>query len=1296
MEVDRLEVIVEAEAKKASAELDKLIGKLGQVSAALNGLNTKGLSNLSLGVKQLSSAMATMSGVKTSDFSRLSRNIEKLGSINKSGLLNAADAIDEMVKSLNTMGSVSDDAVKIGDLASNISKLGGKSATQAITNLPLLSVSLRDFMTTVSSSPLVSENLINMTNAMANLASQGTKYGSTVKGIASATNNLTKAQKAHTTSSFSLTYQITKLVAAYYTLRRVIGFIGSSIEKSMDYTETINLFQTTYKKIGMETASKMGMEWGSATADAYAKGFIKDAETFNDMLTSSLGLDPNVMKQYQAIFAQMTNSMGLVANSSMNIANSFTMLGNDIASLWNIDTADAMKKLQSGLAGQIRPLRSLGIDISQTSLEMTALKYGITDSVISMSQAAKVQLRWLSVMDQTQVAFGDMAKTIDSPKNQIRILSQQWSNLSRSIGNVFLPVVQNVLPVINGIVIALRQFIDTMATAAGYELPDYTDSNIYTDLTGDIDGMTDATDGATDSANALKRTVMGFDSLNILGDKSNSSGATDTTGSGYSNLDDAIQQKTDSYMSKFNEEMAKMSTKAQEMSEKILPILKTIGDVFNGLSPIFIGVVTSVGAYELVKFFEGLGAKIGALANTPGLPIYLAIAAIVAIYEAVKKYNKYLREEDLAARFGDIHASLKDLQEIADELTTSKYSVNIDVFVTEKQKLSALESNIQTDLDTLNKLNWKVSVGLKLTPEEMSTYSATIEKFVTDSDAYIEQQHYVTKLAIDATIQDANFKTEISELVDKYFNGSKGEMERLGKELRAEMDNALADGIIDATEQKTINNLIKEITEYQQQIASAGFVAKLQTITLEGDLDAESYKKLFKEIQAQIDEQGKGAEGAAQQLLTVVNAQYQIDMKNATTQAQKDAIQKKYDEDVKGISDNLSQTKIEISEVGMKFVYDKIKEHWKPELDKFSVNTKDTVKTTIQGVMDEGMLGVDPAFALNSLFARTLEKFNAAAKNSGMDKAARENLETYLKELEPTSEDNIALAEKYIATGQEIPKSLSDQLTDEATLKALAGDADGIFYTMGQQMANTPEILQMLANGQITAGDLNESIILGLKNGIPDLKQQGNDLVFNLDKAIKGASTTSGKENMPTYAAKIINGYTSTFENDKTLGASVKAWLQGVNDTVNSWKVPQVSIPTPKFDASDVSASLTINYGTGHFDPSISQHADGGFVKQYAVGGIPDFGQMFIAREAGPELVGTIGGRTAVANNDQIVQSVAQGVSQAVANVLVQMQSSSGSVIHNILNLDGDVVYEAYNKAKSSNDRRFSPVMQGG
>ena len=99
-----------------------------------------------------------------------------------------------------------------------------------------------------------------------------------------------------------------------------------------------------------------------------------------------------------------------------------------------------------------------------------------------------------------------------------------------------------------------------------------------------------------------------------------------------------------------------------------------------------------------------------------------------------------------------------------------------------------------------------------------------------------------------------------------------------------------------------------------------------------------------------------------------------------------------------------------------------------------------------------------------------------------------------------------------------------------------------------------------------------------------------------------------------------------------------------------------------------------------------TKKADGGVfsggswkpVKKYAVGGLPNMGQMFVAREAGPELVGTLGGHTAVMNNDQIVSSVSYGVAQAVKEViqpLVKMGGGNNRPIQ--ISLDGKVIFDS-------------------
>jgi hypothetical protein len=634
--VDRLEIQVQTEAKKASAELDKLVNKLEKVSSSLSRINASGLQGLANGVNRLSTSMQSMSNVKTADFTRLSKNIEKLGNINQSGINSTASALRTISSALTASTGLTSGATQITELANSISKLGYKSASTAITNIPLMANALRGLMQTLAGSPNVSQNLINMTNAIANLSAQGSKVRSATNSMNGSLKRFNSTTTQATASTKSLSFSLAGLYAKLWLVRRAVGLLSGSIKKSMDFGETINLFQTSFKKIGVDTATDLGMEMGTVASEQFAKGFIDRATSFNKRITEALSLDPNLMMNYQAVFAQMSNSMGLVSSSAQNISESFTLLGNDIASLWNIDTADAMGKLQSGLAGQIRPLRSLGIDISKTSLEMYALKYGIKDSVENMSQAAKVQLRWLAVMEQAEVAFGDMAKTIQSPANQLRILQQQWTNLSRSIGNVFLPMVTAVLPYINGLVIALRRMVDTLATAMGFELPDYTDSNIYTDVTGDIEGIGDGADEASDSVKALKKSLASIDEMTILSEGKNK-GVNLDVGSGYGELDDAISDKTASYMKKFNEELEKMSNGSEkiakniqeffgEIGEKISPTLTALRNLWDAIEPF----AKNVGK-GLLYFLDGI-FDIGEDALTTWIPGGLnAIAKVIKL-----------------------------------------------------------------------------------------------------------------------------------------------------------------------------------------------------------------------------------------------------------------------------------------------------------------------------------------------------------------------------------------------------------------------------------------------------------------------------------------------------------------------------------------------------------------------------------------------------------------------------------------------------------------------------------------
>lgn len=474
-QVDRLEIEVQAQAQKANTALDGLVSKLEKMSASLSRINAGGIKNMAVGIDRLSASMKSMNGVKTGDFTRLANNIQKIGNANTAGIANTAAALRTISSALTATSGMSDGAAQIANLASSISRLGYKtvanattnlpllanglqqfsqqlskisagtgassavvqqitdlsnaiakfgykSMTNAITNLPLLANAMTQFMSTLSTAPNVSQNIIQMTQAMANLAAQGAKYGSTIKSMASATNTLTKSQSAFRKTNFnSFMAGITKLTVAFYILRKAIRAAWEPVQQAMDFGETVNLFQTSFKKIGMEAAQDAGMEWGSDAAETYALGFIDRAQDFNNRIVDALSLDPETMMRYQAMFGQIANAMGLATDTAMNMSESLTLLGNDLASLFNTDTAAAMEKLQAGITGQVKPLREWGIDITEATLKNVALEHGITDTVSEMTQAQKAQLRWLAIMDQSSVAFGDMAKTIDNSEELLLV-----------------------------------------------------------------------------------------------------------------------------------------------------------------------------------------------------------------------------------------------------------------------------------------------------------------------------------------------------------------------------------------------------------------------------------------------------------------------------------------------------------------------------------------------------------------------------------------------------------------------------------------------------------------------------------------------------------------------------------------------------------------------------------------------------------------------------------------------------------------------------------------------------------
>lgn len=181
-----------------------------------------------------------------------------------------------------------------------------------------------------------------------------------------------------------------------------------------------------------------------------------------------------------------------------------------------------MQKLQSGISGEIMPLRSLGYALDEATLKQVAYNHGITESLTNMSQAQKSQIRYLAIMEQSKNALGDMARTIESPANQLRIFSQRVDQLKRAIGNGLMPIISAALPYVTALVRMLTEGAQKIADFLGFEIPVFDYGDLIAAQNADISSSFDE---ATSAAKEFQGSLSSIDQLNIIGDKAKSSAA---------------------------------------------------------------------------------------------------------------------------------------------------------------------------------------------------------------------------------------------------------------------------------------------------------------------------------------------------------------------------------------------------------------------------------------------------------------------------------------------------------------------------------------------------------------------------------------------------------------------------------------------------------------------------------------------------------------------------------------------------------------------------------------------------
>lgn len=513
--VENLEIRISGEAQQANDAIDRLCLKLDSLITRLGGLDGSKLVGLANGVQRLGTAMNTMNGIKTTDFSRLARNIEKIGNINTGNLNKTASVMSQIGKAFGNLGNLSQSAIVLADLVNGIKQFGYKSADKAITNIPLLANAMKDLMNTLSQAPQVSQNLIDMTNALAKLARTGASSGKAANALGNSLGIYGKSAISSRKHTFSLASAIGKLYASYWMLLRAVNLVKDSINISSDLTEVQNVVDTTF---------------GSYS------GLVEDMSKNS---ITEFGMSELTVKKTASRFQAMGTAMGFAKGQMAEMSIDLTKLTADMASFYNVEQDAVAEDLASIFTGQSKPLRAYGLDLTEATIAEWAMKQGMDANVSSMTQAEKALLRYNYVMANTKNAQGDFAKTSDTWANQTRILIENFRALGAVVGGSFINALKPLVKALNAVIGKIIQFAKVVSDALGVIFGWKYESGGAGGITEELEGaesaaggVSDGLGGAADNAKKLKQQLAGIDELNVLSSDSGGSGGGGSGGGG--------------------------------------------------------------------------------------------------------------------------------------------------------------------------------------------------------------------------------------------------------------------------------------------------------------------------------------------------------------------------------------------------------------------------------------------------------------------------------------------------------------------------------------------------------------------------------------------------------------------------------------------------------------------------------------------------------------------------------------------------------------------------------------------
>lgn len=1299
VEMQGIEFQIVNDSAAAARGLDELAKKLSALKTATSGASTS-LSKVASGISAIKNAL---NGMNTGDFtSKMNRISAALGNLKtQTENLKISSTIGKQLAEINSaVNAIPDDpSGKLNNLASGLRPLAALGRAQLTSFISQLK-KLPELITDLESADIdkFSDQMNDLASAIRPLADEMNRVAAGFSALPSRIRNAVSAIDAYNSTANKATTHSGRLGNAFNrlfslaTVKRLGKLLGQAISKASEYTETLNLFAVSMGKYGEE------------------------AYNYAQKVSEIMGIDPAEWMQNQGVFNTIITGFGVAGDKAAVMSKNLTQLGYDLASFYNIDFESAMQKVQSGISGELEPLRRLGYDLSVARLEQERLNLGIEKSVSDMTQAEKSQLRYYTMMNQVTQVQGDMARTLENPANQLRVLKAEFEQAARSLGNLFIPALTNALPNLIAFGRVLRDIGNEIAAVFNITLPEVdwgssisTEFSTAADAAGDIE---DNLSGAAGAAKELKKYIAGFDELNVLPSESLGGGGGSGSTSigdgfnipikGYDFLGDAVNKKVDLIYSKLKkiitpvkkivEFLQKYQTiiKAAAGAIAIGVLIKKLGEL-KAVAAVFGFIKTAiksfkelgVGAFKLLgekvlTFRENLtgiqktaivaaaafaefyvvrnnmkelalgcentaekvvqiglvaGAAAAAMAFALG-PAGVAVAALTGLTAAIVGVSaaekEMLNQISDDAFYSGTGVKISDLADSYENLMQRIVDTN-EPILEGKARIDSARESISKTSNEIGTILTAFKEGYTPTAEEIAKLESLFAELKTAASTEMNATKDVIVTAIAGGFGDAleaagRSSAEILAVIQTI----SGEYDMSLSEISAKMNELTA----------AYNSGTLTMAQYIEQ--ADPLIAKLREMTGESDETADAFSGVWASL-GNVDWESEESYSAFFDSITesTVNAKTSINdsadslekaftkMKNATD----DVSLKKVLDDAIRITNEDRERQLGNVDEQLTALYDGIQ--------------KDIVKKT-GAVQEKASDEWDNMSWLSKAFNKdTAETF--------VQKAIRNYQNNVVAKIEGEIESSM---EKTGTSGSVWAGDAMSQILQSLFDVSPNYETDGLShftttYNMEIDEAISDALDRVAEEGKTNAKEAGSQITKGLGTGISDelkfAESASIGVVNGIDEAIRGAAE--------------IHSPSKRFARDGVF--MVDGLVSGWKERMDAVKSSFIASVKGLFSESEA-RSIGNTYGTALADgiskalrnasfPSIrgSASTSGGSSRisfgAYAAGGFPDSGQFFMARENGvPEMVGSIGNRAAVANNDQIVEAVKSGVYEAV------------------------------------------------